>query len=364
MGVKAKILFTVTNDLNNDRRMIRICSTLQLAGYDVDLLGFNRKYSKILEDRIFRTTRLQLIFQKGKFSYIEMMLRIFRYILFNNYDIICAIDMDTLPAVYFAAKLKKNKIVFDAHEYFSEVPEVQHRRMTKIIWKKMEDYYIPKIENKYTVSEGLALQMKNLNYGIFQVIKNVPYLVNEIVEKKPDIPVILYQGAINLGRGLHELIDAVEKINAEVWIIGDGDLVKNLTTYISTISWGYKIKFLGKKNVDDLKYYTSQASIGYNVLEPLGLSYQVSLANKFFDYIQAGIPILTNNFNDYKKINEKYEVAVLIDQFSAEAISVALRSLLENKVYYSNLAANCLRARLEYNWEIESIKLLDFYKNI
>ena len=364
MGITQKIIFTVTNDLNNDRRMIRICSALIEAGYEVNLVGFHRRNSKPLEERSFQTYRLPLLFQKGKLSYLEIWLRIFFYLLKQNYSIVCAIDMDTLPAVYMANKFKRKKIVFDAHEYFSEVPEVQNRKFTKTIWRNLESYFIPKIEKKYTVSEGLAAHMERLSYGKFDVILNVPLFNSHLNKIQKTKPIILYQGAINQGRGLIELINAIENIEIEAWIIGDGDCVEELTNHIKIIPWKQKVKYLGKKNVDELLSYTQQATIGYNVLEPLGLSYQVSLANKYFDYIQAEVPIITNDFKDYKNINSKFEVAFLIQSFTVEGIAFAIQKLLNDHDYYNALVNNCSRAKQEYNWENESQKLVHFYKNV
>ena len=63
---KTRIICTVTNDLNYDQRMIRICSTLVEAGYDVTLVGFIRKHSKPLTNKPFKQVRLPIVAEKGK----------------------------------------------------------------------------------------------------------------------------------------------------------------------------------------------------------------------------------------------------------------------------------------------------------
>ena len=89
-----------------------------------------------------------------------------------------------------------------------------------------------------------------------------------------------------------------------------------------------------------------------------------SFANKFFDYIQAGIPQLTMNFPEYKKVNEEYEVAVLINTVSANEIATALNLLLNDDVLHTRLKKNCQDAKDVLTWQNEEKQLLKFYKNL
>jgi hypothetical protein len=96
MKVK-KIIFTVTNDLNYDQRMQRICGTLADAGYDVLLVGRKLKTSLPLSKKITSSDLLKCWFNKGKFFYSEFNIRLFFFLLFKKMDCICAIDLDTIP---------------------------------------------------------------------------------------------------------------------------------------------------------------------------------------------------------------------------------------------------------------------------
>jgi hypothetical protein len=96
----AKIVFTVTNDLNYDQRMIRICTSLTHAGYDCLLVGYTLSDSKALNKQDFRQKRINCIFKKGKPFYLEYNLRLFFFLLFSKMDGICAIDLDTILPCY------------------------------------------------------------------------------------------------------------------------------------------------------------------------------------------------------------------------------------------------------------------------
>ena len=138
-----KIILTVTNDLTYDQRMQRICTSLSDAGYEVELVGRELSTSKPLDKFAFAQTRLKCLFNKGKLFYLEYNLRLFIYLLFHRSDIICAIDLDTIVPCYYAARLRKAKIVYDAHEYFPEVPEVVRRPRIQKVWRWVEKTFVP-----------------------------------------------------------------------------------------------------------------------------------------------------------------------------------------------------------------------------
>ena len=81
-----RLVFTVTNDLNFDQRMIRICSSLANAGYDVLLVGRRQRKSMPLDVKMFRQKRLACFFEKGKAFYFEYNVRLFVYLLFKKGD--------------------------------------------------------------------------------------------------------------------------------------------------------------------------------------------------------------------------------------------------------------------------------------
>src|SRR5688572_4439375 len=115
-----KIIFAVTNDLTYDQRMQKICRSLVKAGYEVELVGRERDFSIALSEEPFQQTRLKCIFNKGKLFYVEYNLRLLFYLTFSQFEAACAIDLDTIVPVCIIGKLKGAKLVYDAHEYFTE----------------------------------------------------------------------------------------------------------------------------------------------------------------------------------------------------------------------------------------------------
>ncbi|MFZ1635147.1 MAG: glycosyltransferase [Chitinophagales bacterium] len=358
-----RIVFTVTNDLTYDQRMNRICSTLQAAGYDITLIGFMKKRSVKLEQKPYKQIRLNLFFVKGKLFYLEYNFRLFWYLLFKKYDIYTGIDLDTLLPVFFNAKLKGKPCVYDAHEYFTELPEIVARPLIKKMWIKLERFLLPKIKYNYTVGNAIAEELTKKYKTTFEVIRNVPVLSEDVTEVSVG-NYILYQGALNMGRGLEALMEGMAYVNADLYIAGEGDLSAELRAFAAELPHKEKIRFLGYVRPADLKKYTNEAKIGINLVEHLGLSYYYSLSNKFFDYIHAGKPQVTMNFPEYKKLNDQYDVAVLIDEPEKKLIASAINKLLTDVKLYVELEHNTIEAKKDLNWQKESVKLIQFYKQI
>lgn len=343
--------------------MQRICGSLAKAGYTVELVGRKRSASVALKPLAFKQTRLRCLFNKGKLFYIEFNIRLFLYLLFSRFDAACAIDLDTIAPVYYAGKLKRAKLVYDAHEFFTEVPEVINRPKVKATWEWVERKFVPKFDLIYTVSAGLA-QLFGLRYNReVHIIRNLPQKSGDLNQHKESETekYILYQGALNEGRGLEYLIEAMKDLDAKLLLAGEGDLSHPLRKQVQETGLGDKVQFLGYVEPNELKIITSKAWIGVNMLENKGLSYYYSLSNKFFDYVQAGIPQLCIDFPEYNFINNKYEVALLLENCTANEIKKGLERLMTDKSFYSRLQKNCEQCRQEMNWEKEEEKLLALY---
>lgn len=357
------IIFTVTNDLTYDQRMMRICGSLSSSGYDVLLVGIRLKRSLPLIKTLYRQERIKCWFSKGKLFYCEFTIRLFFYLLFKKADCICAIDLDTILPCYFASQLKGAKKVQDAHEYFSQLDEVISRPGVYKFWHWVERKMLPRFKNGYTVCQSIANEFLK-HYGIkYRVVRNVPVLKKTSPGVKKG-KTILYQGAVNKGRGLDKLVEAMKYVPAELVICGDGNFINQIKETIKKHNVGDKVKLTGMLLPEQLKQINAEAYIGVNPFGKRGLNQYLSLSNKFFDYIHAVLPQVTMNFPEYRAVNEQYEVAVLIDSPEPALIASALNKLLSDDVLYQKLEQNCLNAREVLNWQNEEKVLLGFYHQL
>ncbi|MEO6232359.1 MAG: glycosyltransferase [Ferruginibacter sp.] len=357
------LYFTVTTDLTYDQRMIRICTSLSNAGYNVVLVGRKLKSSLPISKQSFQQKRITCLFEKGKIFYAEYNFRLFFFLLFRKMNCICAIDLDTILPCYFISNIKKIQRVYDAHELFCEMKEIVTRPSIYRMWKRIEHFAVPKFKHGYTVNQPIADEFNNM-YGVnYQVIRNIA-LLRPLVKIDKIEKFILYQGAVNEGRSFETLIPAMKEVTAKLIICGDGNFMEQAKQLVIENDVAEKVIFKGKIAPDELRTLTRQAYIGITLFEDKGLSNYYSLANRFFDYIHAGIPQLCVDYPVYRQINEALPVALLIKDLAPKNIAIQLNNLLKNEVLYNELQQNCLQARNNYNWQKEEKLLISSYNNL
>jgi len=307
-------------------------------------------------------------------------------------DCICCIDLDTILPGYWVSRWKKIPRVYDAHELFCEMQEVVTRPFIYKIWKAVERHCVPHFRHGYTVNAPIAAEFRKM-YGVeYGVIRNLPVLEPEppvpqpglsVSETDPPAPaakapptpdpltpppasqrIILYQGAVNEGRCFETLIPAMTHVDASLLICGDGNYTPQAKALVEKFGLAEKVRFKGYVLPEELKKITRTAWCGITLFDRRGMSNYYSLANRFFDYMHAGIPQLAVNYPAYQEINNWRAIAVLIDEPGVRDIADALNGLLNNTDLYDTLVDNCKLARLRYNWQEEEKQLVRFYHQI
>lgn len=359
-----KICLTVTTDLTYDQRMIRICTALADAGYEVLLVGRKKKNSSLpLARQPYRQKRLYSFFEKGKLFYLEYNIRLFFFLLGVPTDVICAIDLDTILPVWLTTAFRNKPRVYDAHELFCEMKEVVTRPFIYRSWKKIERTCVPQFQRGYTVNQPIADEFRNM-YGVrYEVIRNVPFL-RQINDKLVKEKFIIYQGSVNEGRSFETLIPAMQWIDIPLVICGDGNFMEQLKALIKQYNVEDKVVLWGLVTPPELWQLTQKALAGITLFENNGRSNYLSLANRFFDYIHAGTPQLCVDYPAYSEINNQLQIAVMVEDLCAENIAAQVNNLVSNDFLYNRLRNNCLVLRQQINWEIEKEKLISFYKKL
>jgi glycosyltransferase involved in cell wall biosynthesis len=358
-----KIIFTVFNDTAYDQRMIRICTSLTQAGYEVLLIGRRPPGATTLPTQVFRQKRLSIPFRSGFLLYAGFNIRLFLYLLTQKAAAICAIDLDTILPCYFISRLKNFTRVYDAHELFCEMQEIVSRPRIYAIWKRIEQYGVPAFGHGYTVNSIIAEEFRNMYNVQYAVIRSVA-LASPLPAITTQEPFIIYQGAVNEGRSFETLIPAMQWVQMPLHIYGDGNFLNKAKQLAVQYGVQDKVLFKGKLAPQSLKEVTPGAAIGITLFSSTGKSNYYSLANRFFDYMQAGIPQLCSAYPAYEEINNLYEIAVLIKDLSAENIAAQLNMLINNRAMRERLSVNCMLAREVLNWQEEEKKLLAFYNKI
>lgn len=359
-----RILISVTNDLGNDQRVHRVATTLTEMGFEVCLIGRKRTGSKPLRKRAYKTKRFAYLFESGKLFYLAYAFRMFWWLLFQKADVFWANDMDTLLPNFLVAKLRRKKLVYDSHEYWTEVPELIQRPKTRAIWLWLEKRLFPKVDKAITVNKSIA-EIYQKAYGIpVSVLRNLPILNSTILENDgrevSKEKAIIYQGALNVGRGIGLMIDAMRFLPSyQLWIVGYGDVENDLKDHAHGVVWKSQIHFKGFLEPDQLKLLTQKAKLGLSLEEDMGASYHFALPNKLFDYIQAGLPVIVSALPEMTSIVEAYQVGEVLgkEERNAESLAKRIRSICENQDQYQKYSDNSKAAAKLLNWENEKREL-------
>ncbi|HOE39981.1 MAG TPA: glycosyltransferase [Bacteroidales bacterium] len=349
-----RIIVSVSNDLSIDQRVDRICNSLCEWDYEVLLVGRKLKLSKKLDERNYKTKRFKLLFEKGVLFYTCLNIRLFFYLLFSKADIFLSNDLDTLPANALASFFRNKKLVYDSHELFTEVPELENKKFKKKIWGFLEKISFKRIDKAYTVCESIA-DFYFKKYGIkMSVVRNLPTLKNITNKFENRENIIIYQGALNKERGIDIMIKAMQHIkNAKLIIAGSGDLEQELHLLNKDLNLEAKVEFTGKLNFNDLFEQTQRAKLGLSLEQGKSLNYYYALPNKIFDYIQAGVPVICSDFPEMKNIVDNYKVGISSKISDEKTLAKTINELLDNEQILSNFHQNCIKAREELNWENE-----------
>lgn len=242
---------------------------------------------------------------------------------------------------------------FDAHELFIDVPELQGKKLKRYIWKKWASYAMKYVDHAYTVGQSVAEVLSKRYNQDFEVVRNVP---NSIVSPihppiSSDKIRLVYLGVLNPDRGLDILIPIVSQLEEfHLTIIGDGPQIDYLKALASDNS---RVHFAGMVKPQEVKGYLEQADVGVNLLAKTSLNYYYSLANKFFDYINSGLPVLCMNYPEYQSIGEQYDCIYPVENLNSHDVKEVLTSIQIEIGNYSNKSSAAREAALNFHWENE-----------
>lgn len=348
----------VTNDLSTDQRVHKTCMTLQKCGYWVVEYGRLLPDSLSLE-RSYFTLRKKLFFKKGPQFYAEYNIRLFLHLMTANVDLIFANDLDTLPAAYMAAKLRNKRLIYDTHEYYTEVPELVSRPRIQAIWRALEDYFFPKLTDILTVNASIAKLYGDKYNKTVHVSRNIPptfkperLKTRTELDLPEDKRIIILQGTgINVQRGAEEAVEAMQYIdNAVLLIAGSGDVFPVLKKMVEDLKLQNKVIFKAKMPFTELRQYTMNSDLGMAIDKDTNLNYHFSLPNKLFDYIHSGIPTLSSGLIELKQIIDKYDIGYYIQNHEPKHIANVITEIFADEARYNIVKTNTLQAKQELCW--------------
>lgn len=361
------MIISVSNDLSTDQRVRKQCASLVQAGCDITLLGRELKHSLPLS-RTYPSKRFHLWFNKGALFYAELNIRLFFYLLFHRTDIYLANDLDTLPANYLVSKIKNAKLVYDSHEFFTEVPEIQGRPLVKNTWKFFERWMIKGADLVITVNDSIAGLLRGA-YGLSEVVvvQNLPDSVRAITPKdrseiaQPHEHICILQGSgINVDRGAEELVEAFREVeNAVLLIVGGGDAIPDLKRRVADSRLENRVIFKPRMPYAEMMSYTALADLGFSLDKGNNVNYQFSLPNKIFDYAYAGVPVMATDLVEVRKVLETYKFGKVVHSLEPSDLAGAINAFLQDAATRKVYRKNTEMVVKSLNWQSQFDRVLE-----
>lgn len=365
-----KVIVSVISDLVTDQRVQKECNTLHKMGYEVLLIGRKSNRNFVLKNLPYKIIRLQNLFQKGPMMYLVFNVQLFFYLLFRKADILWANDLDVLLPNFLISRIKKSKLIYDSHEYFTESV---YKKSSKQFWEMLERKLFPRLKNVITVNHSIKKIYENKYNVPVTVIRNVPYQfkrnnTGNVSVLPANTKNLIIQGmGLNENRGSEEAISMMQHLpdDFHLYFIGKGTILNKLKQMVIDLKLQSKISFIDPLPYEQMMQYTMQGFLGL-IFEKIDVSHEhlFSLSNKFFDYIHAGIPVLSTKAVEIKSIITKYNIGALINNLNADEMAKKVIEISEDKEMYQFCKQNTVHACKELNWENEEQILIDFMEHL
>lgn len=372
--MKKTVLVSVFSDLYTDQRVKRSCSVLTDLGFDVLAVARFRNLHQISGTIPHKVIHIKLPVNRGFLCYALFNIRLFFLLLRKKADVLLANDLDTLLPNYLASRIKRIPLVYDSHEYFTGVPEIQNKPFVKWVWKSIEKRIFPHLKDVFTVNDSIA-SLYEKDYGKRPlVLRNIPALQKPgLLKSREDIGwpsdkrIVILQGTgINIQRGAEEAVEAFLPEyglqNTMLYIIGDGDVIPALKLMVDSKAMSDRVKFMPRMPAELLQHYTANANLGLTLDKDTNINYRYSLPNKLFDYIHAGIPVLASELTELKRVIDTYKVGRTIRDITPRTIAHTINEMLSDEIAVQEWKKNTILAAQELNWEAEKNIITDVFK--
>lgn len=383
-----------------DRRILQEARSLHNAGYRVTLVAGGEcqveehyesdgidihRFVYDWDDGRSRTIRALIKNEKLRIWFHKVFCYLARsFFHFNSFDYFIyekakkyradIVHVHDLPFLKHGARLAKEwdvPLVFDAHEIYYE-QEVLSRSVRKRLQKE-ERKYAPQVDLFITVNDALArFFMKQHAIPMPLVLHNCTEefvvegdmkntLRNALNGKDKDY-IVLFQGWISEERNLSTVILAAKyfKENIQLVVIGYGDYLEYLVKLRDDLGIQEKVTFLGKVDADEIMQYTAGADLGLIPYLPIDLNHKYCSPNKFFEYIQAGVPVLANKLEFFVGMKKKYGVVEVCDYTDPHEVADYVNSLIGTQ-QLDEMGNSCRVAAETLNWSVESRMLISAY---
>ncbi len=371
-----KVAMLLSNAYEPDVRVYREANSLARNGYAVTIFCWDRekKYPRRENaDGIFiERCHTRGAYGKGTGSLLPFF---FYYcfltsrLLSERFDYVHCHDFDTLPAGLVLGRIRRSRVVYDAHEveYFLTLPEG-----LRSLAKKMEAVLSEKTDSILVVNKIQVRQFakRNFTYPAVREIRNCPEKgITGVTKKKKNGKVVLgYIGYIQPGTGVDrtvELFDRLCRRHKNLLLLLVGKVHPNFRRFEDLVAQSEnreKIRMTGPVPYTELKIFYEQVDIAVILYDTSSL-FRYNTPVKFYESMAYGIPQVITDIGDAGDLLRFSMSGFIVGYEDTEGIVERLEELIENPGLRHRMGENGRHFYTsECSWEIMEKRLLEAYQ--
>lgn len=371
--MKIKVCDVVRNSVWYDPRVIKQIDEYVKADFDVYVIGEeDNRYNAAEIERIPASVRIVKIKDKYKrfqnkintvLKEISVCRSLAKEIAACKPDIIHANDLDALLAAYIATRSWKCKIVFDTHEVYTDNFGMASAVLKKLFWSFIESWIIKRVDLVVCVSNAAADYFA-AKYNIPKplVVTNCAkrQRLHEHENVKSSYFEVLNHGQFYEGRGYDIMVEAAAiSRNTQIKYVlrGFGRMEPELRSFVDEKGLT-NVTFAPPVKTTELIPAARTSHVGLAITVPINLNFKLSVSNKIFEYVSAGLPVIMSDIPEHRYLNDKYNFGIILKENTAECLRDVVMTMYENEELYREYSANAKRLSEELNWETEFAKLM------
>lgn len=257
------------------------------------------------------------------------------------------------------------RVGFDFEDWYSSdlLPDAMSYRPIKLL-RRLEKKALQKGICNITTSNILAAELARV-YNCTE-----PAVVYNVFNKRDDLlqtsktyeqPLKLFwfSQTIGRGRGLEQFIklSAVVKFSLEIHLLGNVDTGFR-SKLIGITPAQHQLFFHGLVPDKQLADKIAAFDIGIALELSTPPSRDLTITNKFFQYIQAGLPVIASNTRGQTEAFEKFEPGIILSQHYSEDDGIQLLAWLSNQAELIAARKRAIEAAQYYHWENQVDQIL------